>query len=97
MNVLTIAAASVGAIGTIGSATLYLDHAHVSSQDFGQHLSEQRVGTVFEYMNQIRDNGPHPWLCDALEQELYNLCTELPEHAMCKDGAMDEILDETGC
>ena len=97
MNPIIVGAAVVTAIGTIAGSGIALDHMHVSSGDFEKHLSEQRVRTIFEYMNQIRDVGPESWLCDALEQELVYLCTELPGHAMCRDGAMDDMLDKVEC
>ena len=94
---ITKAASVVGAVAIIGGGTLTLDHLHASSADFKQHLSEQRVQTVFSYMAQIDANGPVDWLCRALDEELYQLCSELPEHAMCRDGAREGILDEAGC
>ncbi len=97
MNPIIAAAAVVTAIGSIGGGALYLDHAHVASGDFKQHLSEQRVQTIFSYMDQIKANGPQEWLCRALREELIYLCTELPQHAMCRDGARENILDEVGC
>ena len=97
MNPILAGAAAVAAIGSIGSGALYLDHAHVAASDFSKHLSEQRVRTVFSYMDQIKQNGAQEWLCRALEEELYALCTELPQHAMCRDGAMENILNEAGC
>jgi len=97
MNPIIAGAAVVGAITTIGGGAMYMDHAHVASEDFKQHLSEQRVRTVFDYMGQIRDNGPQEWLCRALEEELIHLCTELPDHAMCRDDAREKILTEVGC
>ena len=97
MNPIITAAAIMAAIGSIGSGALYLDHAHVASEDFKRHLSEQRVQTIFSYMDQIKANGPQDWLCRAMDEELIYLCTELPQHAMCRDGAMANILDEVGC
>ena len=97
MNPIIAAAAVVTAIGTIGGGAMFLDHAHVASGDFSKHLSEQRVRTVFSYMDQIKEAGPQDWLCRALDEELIHLCTELPDHAMCRDGAMDDIMDEAGC
>ena len=94
---LTKAAATISAIAVIGGGTLTLDHLHASSSDFEKHLSEQRVQTVFSYMAQIDANGPVDWLCRALDEELYQLCSELPEHAMCRDGAREGILEEAGC
>lgn len=97
MNPIIAGASVVMAITTIGGGAMFLDHAHVASGDFAKHLSEQRVRTIFSYMDQIKANGPQDWLCRALDEELYHLCTELPEHAMCRDGARDNILDEVGC
>jgi len=97
MNPFISAAAIVTAIGTIGSAGIYLDHSYVASESFEKHLSEQRVRTVFEYMDQIRQAGPEPWLCDALVQELVHICTELPEHALCRDDAREELIEKVGC
>ncbi len=95
MNSIITAAAVVAAIGSIGSGALYLDHAHASSSDFEKHLSEQRVRTIFSYMDQISQHGPQSWLCRALDEEFIALCTELPDHAMCED--RQDIMEEVGC
>ena len=95
MNTLTQAAAAIVAIGSIGGGALTLDHMHVAAEDFDRYLAKERVGTIFEYMDQVRVQGPQPWLCQALEEELIELCVDLPEHPMCMD--RDEILEETGC
>ncbi len=97
MNPIIAGAAIVTAIGTIGGGAMFLDHAHVASGDFSKHLSEQRVQTIFSYMDQIKANGAQEWLCRALEEELIYLCTELPQHAMCRDGANERILNDAGC
>ena len=94
---ITKGAALVSAVAVIGGGSMTLDHMHASSEDFNKHLSEQRVQTVFSYMAQIDANGPVDWLCRALDEELYHLCSELPDHAMCRDGAREGILDEAGC
>jgi hypothetical protein len=95
MMTLTQAAAGVVAIGTIGGGALTLDNMHVASEDFERYLAKERVGTIFEYMDQIAKQGPQSWLCQSLEEELIELCVDLPEHPMCGD--RDEILEETGC
>ena len=46
-------------------------------------------------MDQIRSQGPQPWLCRSLEEELIELCTDLPDHPMCED--RDQIIEEVGC
>ena len=97
MNVIAQAALVVSSLGTIGGGALYLNNAHVASEDFSKHLAEQRVNTIFNYTDQIEANGPQSWLCNALEEELYNLCTALPNHAMCKGDTMDDIIEEAGC
>jgi len=97
MNPIITGAAICTAIGSISGGAIYLDHAHVASEDFKQHLSEQRVQTIFSYMDQIKANGPQPWLCRAMREEFAQLCTELPHHAMCADNADEQILREVGC
>ena len=102
MNVVESAVALTVVAGSLVGGSLYiegqhkkLDSDHVHSSDFSQHLSEQRVQTIFSYMDQIAKSGPQDWLCRALHQEFLTLCTELPDHAMCED--RNEIIDEAGC
>lgn len=95
MNVLVTTAAILSSIGSVGGGALYLDHLHASSADFQKHLSEQRVQTIFSYMDQISQRGPQPWLCRALDEEFIALCTELPNHAMCDDRRT--IIEKAGC
>lgn len=95
MNPVTAAAAIITSIGTIGGGALYLDHAHVASGDFERYLAKERVGVIFDYMDQIRAQEPQPWLCRALEEEIIELCVDLPDHAICLD--RDKIIDEVGC
>ena len=95
MNPIALGASTVLAIGSIGSGAVYLDTAHVASEDFERYLAKERVGVIFEYMDQIRSQGPQPWLCRSLEEELIELCTDLPDHPMCED--RDQIIEEVGC
>ncbi len=91
--------------GTLIGATLYIEDAHdalaaehnelVPHSEFDGHLAEQRVRTIFGYMDQIRASGPQTWLCDAMKQEFIELCTALPDHAMCNDRG--EIIEQMGC
>ena len=92
-------------VGIIVGATLYIEDAHdalaaehkdlVPHSEFDGHLAEQRVRTIFGYMDQIRASGPQTWLCDAMAQEFIELCTALPDHAMCNDRG--EIIEQMGC
>ena len=95
MNPIVAAAAVVTSIGTIGGGALYLDNAHVASETFERYLAKERVGVIFDYMDQIRVQGPQPWLCRALEAEIIELCTDVSDHPMCDD--RDEIIEESGC
>jgi hypothetical protein len=95
MNPIIAGAAVVGAIGSIGSGALYLDHSHVAASDFERYLAKERVRTIFDYLDQIRIDEPHPWLCRALKEEIIELCVDLPDHAICID--RDKIMDETNC
>ena len=95
----------IAAVGFVVGGTLYIEDAHdaladehdslVPHSEFDGHLAEQRVRTIFGYMDQIRALGPEQWLCDAMSQELIVLCTDVPEHAMCKDRS--SILEQVGC
>lgn len=71
------------------------DEKHVPHSEFDSHLSEQRVRTVFDYLNQIKEAGPQPWLCRGLQEELIKLCTELPTNPICAD--RESIIRGAGC
>ena len=93
---------TIAAIGTVIGVPMYLNDthnemnaSHVQVQSYEAHLSEARVRTIFGYMEQISHNGPVPWLCNALREEIANLCTETPEHSLCGD--RQEIWASTGC
>lgn len=95
MNIIVVASSVVTAIGVIGGGALYLDNAHVASEDFERYLAKERVGVIFEYMDQIERQGPQPWLCQSLQEEFIELCVDLPDHPMCIDRR--EIIEEVGC
>jgi len=95
MNIIVVASSVVTAIGVIGGGALYLDSAHVASEDFERYLAKERVGVIFEYMEQIDKMGPQPWLCQSLHEEFIELCVDLPDHPMCED--RDEIMEQVGC
>lgn len=98
MNILTQAATVVVAIGGIGGGALTLDHLHASQLWANQHEAEHRVRTIFTYMRQAQRDGPETWLCNALEEEFINLCTEVPEHYLCRDpDAKTDIKAKAGC
>lgn len=98
MNVLTQAAAVFVSIGTIGGGALTLDHLHASQAWATQHDGEHRVRTIFQYMRQAQRDSPEDWLCNAIEAEFIALCTEVPDHYLCRDPeAKDDIESKAGC
>ena len=105
MNAIIQAAAVITAIGTIGTGVMVTQNQHTALADehdllvphaeLDQHLAEQRVRTIFSYMDQIMQQGPQPWLCRAMNEEFIQLCTDIPDHAMCPDRS--EIIESAGC
>lgn len=98
MNTLTQAAAAIVSIGAIGSGALTLDHLHASQAWATQHDGEHRVRTIFQYMRQAQRDGSEQWICNALEEEFIGLCTDVPDHYLCRDPeAKDDIMTKAGC
>lgn len=92
---LTAVASVVGGTLYIEDAHDALNAAHVPLQNYESHLSEARVRTIFGYLEQISHSGPQDWLCNALREEIANLCTETPNHSLCAD--RQDIWESTEC
>ena len=98
MNTLTQAATVITAIGVVGGGALTLDHLHASQSWANQHVGEHRVRTIFQYMRQAQRDGPADWICNAIAEEFISLCTEVPDHYVCRDPeAKDDIMSKAGC
>lgn len=92
------AAAYVLATGSIGGGALALDHMHVPAGWAKSHEADHRVRTIFELADRSKMSGSPDWLCDAIEQEFIALCSENPEHYLCKDPkAKSDIKRGAGC
>jgi hypothetical protein len=60
--------------------------------------SASRVGTIFDLVKQGQESGGEAWVCRAIEEELIQLCSEMPEHYLCNDKeAMENLRKQAGC
>lgn len=96
MNPILAGAAVVGAIGTIGSGALALDHLHVASEDFKEYIEQQQMSDdrdyVLELKKDIRDiqgallnNPDEAYLNEALEELVDELCEIRPDDRVCEE------------
>lgn len=98
MNPIVTGASVVTAIGVIGGGALTLDKLHAKQAWATSHESQHRVGTIFQLAERSRQLGNEQWLCDALEKEFIQLCSESPNHYLCEDpNAKRDILQKAGC
>jgi hypothetical protein len=99
----------IGMSGAWGLDAIYVkkDEAanHVSKVEFtvvandvASMKTEGKVQTILGYVDQAFRDGSAPWLCRAIEQEFINLCTDSPDHYLCKDpDAKRELKAKAGC
>ena len=89
MMTLTQMAASVVAIGTIGGGALTLDHLHVASEDFKQHLEYEQSRYVLQLKKDIRELRQilalhdDEYLEGALADLIDELCELRPDDREC--------------
>ena len=88
------AAAMVGAIGTISGGAFVLDSRHAPYSV----VSDMRVGGIFDLVEIAQRDGPSDWICRAIEEEIIKLCSDEPDHYLCRDHeAMENIKDKAEC
>lgn len=88
------AAAMVTAVGTISGGAFVLDSRHAPYSVVG----EMRVGSIFDLVEIAQRDGPSDWICRAIDQEFIKLCSDDPDHYLCRDDeAMEDIKDKAGC
>lgn len=88
---LTQIAASVVAVGAIGSGALTLDRLHVASEDFEKHLAYQESRYALELKKDIRElrkilaEDDDEYLEGALADLIDELCELRPDDRECED------------
>ena len=88
------AAAICTAIGTIGTGAYTLDTRHAPYSIVG----EIRVGSIFDLVEIAQRDGPSDWICRAIEEEIIELCSDDPDHYLCRDDeAAESIKEKAGC
>jgi len=89
-------AAAVTAVGTIGGAGIYLDNAHVASEDFRQYIEQQREAGERDYVRDLKEDirevrlalishPGDPYLIENLEGLMDELCELRPDDRMCME------------
>lgn len=98
------AAASIAAIGTIGGGYAWIDlehdnmnAAHAPIAEVQQMQVGQHVQAIQGWIQAARQSGPSPWICDAINGELAQLCTKAPGHYLCTAEGRRETLNRAGC
>jgi hypothetical protein len=92
------AATLVTAIGAVGGGALYLDNAHFPREAGMAMQAAGRVNTILGLVKEARDGDSPDWLCRAIDAEFIELCTESPDHYLCKDpDAKRELKTKAGC
>jgi hypothetical protein len=94
---LPAAAKYVTAIGVIVGGGFAADERYASASTVSELQSELRVDRIFNLANESAESGGPDWLCQALEEELVALCTEVPEHYLCRAEVHIELKAKAGC
>ena len=86
------------AIAAIGGGLVTMDARHFPMDDGIEMQSSNRVATILELVEQAEHNGRQDWICNAIEKEVIQLCTEQPSHYLCADpAAMANLRARAGC
>lgn len=93
------AAAVVTSIGAIGAGAYALDERHASQEEFNAFRSSARVSTILELAKESEQAGGPDWLCKAIDEEIIALCSEIPDHYLCRPGsdAVEKLKEKAGC
>lgn len=78
-----------------------LDARHALRSDFEQHRMEANtqahVNAIQGWVRAAREEGTSEYICDAIQAELIELCSEVKDHYLCSDKARTDTLRRAGC
>lgn len=91
------AAPVAAAIGTIGGGALYLNNAHAPIERVEKLEASATVQSIQNWIRTAREQGPADYICDAIDAEFLALCSEMPNHYLCKAETQKEMKAKAGC
>jgi len=91
------AATVVTAIGVIGTGAYTLDERHAPRSQVQKMEAGQHVQAIQGWIQAARQEGPSAYVCDAIVQELIELCSEAPNHYLCSEKGQQDTLARAGC
>jgi len=94
---LTKGATVVTALGTIGGGALYLDNAHAPLERVEKLEASAAVQAIQNWIRTAREQGPDEYICDAIDSEFLVLCSEMPQHYLCKPDVQEKLKSKAGC
>jgi hypothetical protein len=91
------AAKYVTAIGVILGGGFAAEDRYAPATAVSEIQSEMRVDRIFRLIDEAQANGSPDWLCNALDAEFVELCTDEPDHYLCSSDARDGLYEKAGC
>lgn len=94
MNPLAMGAATVTAIGTIGTGAVALNEMHVSADDFEKYVQQQLESDERDYVRELKkdirdiegalmEDPDEQYLIEALAELIDELCEFRPDDRLC--------------
>jgi len=93
MNVIVQAAAVVTAIGTIAGGAYVLDKRHAPMSV----MSDMAISRILDLVDRARQDPGSPWLCKAIDEEVYKFCSVNAGHYLCQPDTIRDIKRKAGC
>lgn len=93
MNPIVQVAAVTTAIGRIGGGALYLNAAHAPISI----VADPTVSRILELEDRAKAEPVSPWLCKAIDEELYRFCLRNEQHYLCRPDTVRDIKRKAGC
>lgn len=87
----------VTAVGVIIGAGFAADERYAPASTVSELQSQLQVDRIFRLVDEAQANGSPAWLCNALDAEFVELCTNEPEHYLCGTEARHELKAKAGC
>lgn len=88
------AAAIVTSVGVVGGGAITLDARHAPISVMG----DIGVMEIFDLVEIAQRDGKAEWICRAIDQAIIELCSDNPDHYLCRDTeAAHDLKKKAGC
>jgi len=93
MNLIIQSAAVITTIGVVAGGAYTLDQRHAPMSV----MSDLAVSRVLDLVDRAQADPGSPWLCKAIDEELYRFCSKNAGHYLCRPETIRDLKRKAGC